>query len=157
MFFCVLISVLVALGRLRPIFFVANLPIPQPPSHLLHHPVRIPLPSVLRIGKNRADTVGDSLGYDHPIGRRIVARGDGVFAEGFAGGQNRTTAWVLAERGGVGVGQDPVCQATVFGERERRHEVFTREVLGVREGEAPHGVREGPCFGTFGGVGEGES
>lgn len=50
-----------------------------------------------------------------------------------------------------------MCQTTVFGERERRHEVFTREVLGVRESGSPHGVGERPCFGTLVFVGEGES
>ena len=65
----------------------------------------------------------DSFGYDHAVGRGVVASGDGVFAEGLAGGEDGTVVHFLRR---VGVGQDPMRQATVFGERESRHEVFTR-------------------------------
>lgn len=74
--------------RLRSIFLIRDLPSAQPLAQFLHHPVGVSLAAVLRVGEDGADAVRDAFGENDAVGRRVVASGDGVLAEGLAGGED---------------------------------------------------------------------
>ena len=120
----------------------------QPLAEQLEHPVGVPLATELRVREDAGDAMGPDVA--HPA---VAAADEGALAERLARGEDGALGL-----GRGAVGEDPLRDAAVAGERDGEEVLLAVEVglQGVRRAPGGVGVRPGADLLVGAGVGEDE-